>query len=64
MDIEGAEYRTLYSTPRKIFDKIDKIFLEVHDVERYEKDELLRFLKNSGFILRFKNKDFLYAIKN
>lgn len=63
IDIEGAEYAVLYSTPREIFRKIDNIFLEIHNIPGEDRNNLLKFLKKQGFVLRFGGKDFLYATK-
>jgi len=64
VDIEGGEYKAFYSTPKTIFDKIRKIFLEIHQINGENRDELINFLKNQGFQIKQKQKSFLYAIKS
>ena len=63
MDIEGGEYSVLYSTPKEIFDKIDKIFLEVHEIDGQNKLDLIEFLNKQGFKIEIKDKSFIYAVK-
>ena len=63
MDIEGAEYDVLYSTPRSVFDKIDNLFMEIHKIEGESRKELIEFLEKQGFKTRYKNEDFVYAFK-
>ncbi|MBS3076433.1 FkbM family methyltransferase [Candidatus Pacearchaeota archaeon] len=58
MDIEGGEYSVLYSTPKEIFDKIDKIFLEVHEIDGQNKLDLIEFLNKQGFKIEIKDKSF------
>jgi len=64
MDIEGGEYLVLYSTPKKIFDKISKIFLELHSIEGESKEKMMNFLKQMGFRLEYDADDFIYALKD
>src|SRR3989338_2423662 len=51
LDIDGAEYDVLFSTPVKTLRKIDKIILEFHDnIDlKYNYKELISFLENAGF---------------
>jgi FkbM family methyltransferase len=52
MDVEGAEYQILYSTPRKILDKIDRIHLEYHTIagsREMSGDALAAYLRARGF---------------
>jgi FkbM family methyltransferase len=52
MDVEGAEYQILYSTPRKILDKIDRIHLEYHTTagsRDMSGDVLAAYLRGRGF---------------
>lgn len=64
IDIEGGEYPIFYSTPKEIFDKIDRIFLELHGIEGENQDELLDLLKGMGFKITFKEFNFIYAEKD
>jgi len=63
MDIEGGEYAVLYSTPKRIFDKIDRVFIEIHKIEGENRIALITFLENMGFLTKFKEEDFVYAYK-
>ncbi len=51
LDVEGAEYDILFSTPVKIFRKIDRIILEFHDNInlKYNYKGLISFLENTDF---------------
>jgi len=53
MDIEGAEYGVLYSAPQSLLARIDRIFLECHDLRRvdarFEVGAMAEFLRASGF---------------
>ncbi len=64
IDIEGGEYPTLYSTPKKIFKKIERILLEIHPIEGEDKNALIKFLKEKGFKIFLKEKNFIFAINN
>lgn len=64
MDIEGGEYSVLYATPKKIFDKIQRIFLELHNIEGENKQKMLDFLKKMGFILKYKSDDFIQCFNS
>jgi len=46
MDCEGSEYDIIYRTEKSIFDRIDAIVLEIHEIEslQHNKDDLLRYL--------------------
>ena len=63
MDIEGSEYQVLYSTPKKVFDKIDRIFLEIHKIENEPKADLINYLKKQGYGIKFVARSFLHATK-
>lgn len=63
IDIEGGEYEVFYSTPKEIFEKIKRIFLELHKIPGESKEELMDFLRKNGFKLNFKEDDFIYAVK-
>lgn len=62
IDVEGAEYKILNSTPKRLFDKIDRIFMELHSIGE-SKEALLMRLKKMGFIIKRKGKNFIYATK-
>lgn len=63
IDIEGAEYNVLYSTPQRIFNIIENILFELHEVDGENKIKLINFLKKRGFIVKInKDKNFVYAI--
>jgi len=53
MDCEGAEYSSLFNTKNEIFDKIDTISIEFHDIS--EKDysglKLAEFLNKRGYYI-------------
>jgi len=64
VDIEGGEYPLFYSTPKKIFDKIDRIFMEVHKIEGEDRKEMMNFLEKKGFDIEVKEEGFIYATKD
>jgi FkbM family methyltransferase len=53
VDVEGAEYEVLYSSPMKVIRKINKIYMECHDLSNIRKDYnkrgMKKFLRNNGF---------------
>ena len=51
MDIEGAEYDILFSTPEYVFQRINSIILEFHDFLniKYNHKKLITFLEKKGF---------------
>lgn len=51
MDIEGAEYSALFSTPERLFKKIGNICMEYHmDIEKkHNIEDLKNLLVNNGF---------------
>lgn len=56
IDIEGAEYAVLLSTPDKIFDKINLICMEYHpDIEKkHNIDFLVDFLERKRFVVEIR----------
>lgn len=56
MDIEGAEYETLYATPKEVFDKIKHIVLEWHKVDGEDPKELEKYLQKMGYKTKFRSK--------
>ena len=64
MDIEGGEYPVLYSTPKKVFDKMQRIFIEIHNIKGESRGDLIKFIKKMGFKVHYVEEDFVYAIKN
>lgn len=63
VDIEGGEYPLLYSTPQRVFDKIDKIFLEIHEINGESRKALIVFLEKKGFKTKYDKEDFVYAFR-
>jgi FkbM family methyltransferase len=65
LDAEGSEYSILYSTPKKYFNKIEKIYLEYHDLDNDKKNHkyLIKFLKKMGYNINY-SKGLMYAVKN
>jgi FkbM family methyltransferase len=51
MDCEGAEYQILINTPSEVFDKIETISMEFHDMKdvRYTGESILNILTQNGF---------------
>lgn len=51
MDCEGAEYSILYATPESILKRIKLLLIEVHDLDKKEKNysSLSTFLSSNGF---------------
>lgn len=56
IDVEGSEYRILYSLPDRYFSKICRIHMEYHDVDNDKKNHryLIEFLKSKGFKVKCK----------
>jgi len=53
LDCEGAEYPILYSSPKDVFDRIDRIVMEYHDsIHPNCHPELVRFLEAQGYQVR------------
>ena len=69
LDIEGSEYSVLYNAPNEILKKIDKIYLECHDIKTrpgYNYRELKRFLEKNRFKVILESSPlymYLYAIR-
>ena len=64
IDVEGAEYKILYSTPDSIFNKIKRIVMEIHPIEGKSKQELVEFIKSKNFDVRFNPyESILWALK-
>jgi len=53
VDVEGAEYEVLYNSTPKIIRKINKIYMECHDLSNirkdYDKRGMKKFLRKNGF---------------
>ena len=49
IDCEGAEYKILFNTPKKVLKKIKKIALEYHQMDGFSVEDLKEFLSNNGF---------------
>jgi FkbM family methyltransferase len=54
IDVEGAEYDILYSTPQEIFDKIGAIIMEMHTIPGETQDLLVEFIRKKGFMIKRK----------
>jgi len=56
LDVEGAEYQILESTPKETFARIRAIACETHKIEGHSPEELKRFLESIGYkVLLTKN---------
>lgn len=57
IDAEGAEYEILMTTPKKYFEKIEKIALEYHDYfpTNHNVKELKKFLEENSFKVKIIN---------
>lgn len=56
LDCEGAEYEIIASTPKSIFEKIDRVVMEFHDVQglSHHPEDILKKLSHVGFhIMKF-----------
>jgi len=64
MDNEGSEYRIFYNLPDEYFKKIINIRMEVHNIDkdRNNSDYFIKFLKNKGYRITFKDS-ILFARK-
>ena len=49
LDTEGAEFDILYSAPKEVLQKIDKIVMELHPMEDNTKEKMLDFLEKAGY---------------
>jgi len=63
IDVEGAEYKILYSTPKEIFSRINSIVMELHDVDGEDKNKLVNHLIKMGYDVDYNGKNFLWAYK-
>ncbi len=65
IDIEGGEYQVLLTAPKKIFDRIDNIFMETHKMEGYREEDLVKFLKDRGYKInpKWREESMVYARK-
>jgi len=61
MDIEGAEYKIFYSTPKEVFSKIKSIVMELHDVKGESKSKFVKYLIKQGYDVKYNGKNFLWA---
>ena len=54
IDVEGAEYDILFSTPKKELAKVQTIALEFHDTveKKYTYKDLVSFLEKNGFAVK------------
>jgi len=53
MDCEGAEYEVLLHTPQVVFNKIDRIIMEYHDLDETRSHSVLAaFLKAKGYLVK------------
>lgn len=53
IDCEGAEYDILFNTPQNYLDRIDKISMEYHNLDKKRnKKTLLKFLEKIGFKIK------------
>lgn len=58
MDVEGAEYETLFSAPVALLQCINRIALEYHpDVQGYTTAELFEYLERAGFAIMCDARD-------
>jgi len=57
LDCEGAEYDVLMKAPSAVFDKIERITMEYHDLDaEHNHQRLIPFLEDQGYIVqRFMN---------
>jgi len=52
IDCEGAEYDILFKAPKEILNRIDKISMEYHILDKRRNDQsLIKFFKDNGFII-------------
>ena len=49
LDCEGSEYEIILNTPKKLFNKIQHIILEFHDVAGHGANNLVTFLEEIGY---------------
>jgi len=52
MDCEGSEYDIIYNTDRSIFQQIDAVAMEIHEIDKlnHKKVELVEYMENLGFV--------------
>lgn len=57
IDIEGGEYDFFRESLLKVFSRISVLLMETHDLDkRKNHDTVIRFLKNAGFKVYYKNR--------
>lgn len=51
LDCEGSEYPIVYESPAEIWSKIDTVFLEVHNLDKAERNHeaMKKFLESKGY---------------
>jgi FkbM family methyltransferase len=52
MDCEGAEFEILLNTPSYLFNKINKISMEYHQLHTFRIKTLINFLKKNGYNIK------------
>jgi len=53
MDCEGAEYDILFNCQKEVLDKIQKISMEYHNINKtYNINALKNFMENNGFVVK------------
>lgn len=58
MDIEGAEYEVIYSTPKDVLQKITRMVFEAHPIDKENKnaDALVSYLRANGYVVEIKGR--------
>src|SRR3989338_9436904 len=68
LDIEGAEYESLYNCPENIIRKIESIAVECHDLsninKRFNKEGLKSFLMSKEFKIIAEDKSIILAVNS
>lgn len=64
IDAEGSEYDILYNLPIKYFTKIQRVYMEYHDIDNKQKNHkaLIAFLKKMKYDINY-SEGLLYALR-
>ena len=69
IDCEGAEYEILFSAPKELFSKIEKIVMECHTPQffgienpAYSYDSMIALLKNLGYKTRIIHENAMHNL--
>jgi FkbM family methyltransferase len=63
VDIEGGEYETFAGTPKSVWDRVDRLVMETHEIPGREPAEIVRLLEKQGFTTHHYRDRMLWATR-